>query len=243
MTHTSRVPRPDIAFITRRRRPTSATPAAGSSQTKAANSYVSLVDRPSLRLEREPQGGPTVEFSHPVGQTPQPLASRLFSAPAVTEIGHLSSVSPVARLNPRQSGIGTLLVAGADAVAWEGDDMTTGAESHSGALTGSRIQTAGNRPLVGFHDSSAAIALRHVRQLRRALVIPAERPLVVTTFGGAGIAVHPRSSTRQQGVLYLACIDGLLELRAEYTVNDKHEDIWAEFGFRMTLAVSTAEGP
>jgi hypothetical protein len=218
------------------------TPAAGRSQTKAPNSDASLVDRPSLRLERETQGVPTVRLSQPSGHAPKPLASRLFSAPAITDIGHLSSGSPVARLNSRQSGIGNLLVAGAGAVAWEGNDLTTGAESLQGALAGSRIQTVGNRPLVGFHGGSVAIALRHVRQLRRALVIPAERPLVVTTFAGASIAVNPRSPTGQQGVLYLAHIGGLLELRVEFTTNDKYEDIWAEFGFQMTLPVSTAEG-
>lgn len=238
----SRAPRPDITYITRRKRPVPSVAAGGSSQTTVPSPDNNSVSRSSLHLERKQQREPTTEASKHAGQPPKTLASRLFSAPAIEEVGHLSTNNPVARLNARQSGIGTLLVAGAGAVAWEGNDLITGAETLHGALVGSRIETAGNRPLAGFHGGSVAIALRHVRQLRRVLVIPAEGPLVVTTFGGSRIALHPLSSTGQRGLLYISRIDGLLELRAEYTANENHDDIWAEFGFQMTLPVSAPAG-
>ena len=238
----SRAPRPDITYITRRKRPMPSVVAGGSSQTTAPRPDNNMVSRSSLHLEREPQGEPTTEASKHAGQPPKTLASLLFSAPAIEEVGHLSAKNPVVRLNARQSGIGTLLIAGAGAVAWEDRDLITGAETLHGALVGSRIETAGNRPLAGFHGGSVAVALRHVRQLRRVLVAPAEGPLVVTTFGGSGIAVHPLSSTGQRGLLYISQIDGLLELRAEYTANENHDDIWAEFGFQMTLPASAPAG-
>lgn len=242
MTPPSRAPRPDITYITRRRRPLPSIPAGGTSQTTALSPDINTVSRSTLHLEREPQGGSIIEASKHADQPPKALASRLFYAPTIEEVGHLSTKNPVARLNARQSGIGTLLVAGAGAVAWEGNDLVTGAETLHGALVGSRIETAGNRPLAGFHGGSVAIALRHVRQLRRVLVIPAEGPLVVTTFGGSRIAVHPLSPAGQRGLLYISRIDGLLELRAEYTANENQDDIWAEFGFQMTLSVSASEG-
>jgi hypothetical protein len=152
-------------------------------------------------------------------------------------VRQLSEEIPVARLNARQSAVGTLLVAGAKAAVWEGTSSVTGAANIRGELAGSQIKTAGNRPLVGFHNGWAVITLRHLRQLRRALFIGGDTAMAVTGLTGSGIAIDPRSSAGLRGVLYLHRIDDVLELRAEYSTNVHDADIWAEFGFRMTLPV------
>jgi hypothetical protein len=138
------------------------------------------------------------------------------------------------RLNARQSGIGTLLVHGAWSTAWEDIEHVTGAETALGERAGVASPTAGNRNLVAFHDGSAAIALRHVRRLRRAIFIAQEEPLVVSLFGESALAVSPKASDGKRAVLYIARIDSLLELRAEYVDPVNDEAIWAAFGFTMT---------
>jgi hypothetical protein len=102
---------------------------------------------------------------------------------------------------------------------------------------GSTIFTRGNRPLVGFHEGSVAVALRHLRHLRRAIFIAAQSPLIVRLFDGAAAAVPPAKSIDEVAVLYLSRIAELIELRAEYVANTNYESIWADFGFRMTTPI------
>lgn len=166
------------------------------------------------------------------------VTSHLFQAPAFASVRHLSAETPVARLNPREAAIGTLHVSGAHSTAWEGTDLVTGAENFQGQKMGTTIFTSGNRPLVAFHEGSVAVALRHVRQLRRAIFIAADAPLIVGAFGGAAAALPPRNSDGERAVLYLARMGELLELRAEYVADANYEDIWATFGFRMTTPVN-----
>jgi hypothetical protein len=143
----------------------------------------------------------------------------------------------VVRLNSRQAGIGTLLVSGAQSTAWQGTDLTTGAECLNGQEMGTTIFTRGNRPLVAFHEGSVAVALRHLQHLQRAIFIAAQAPLIVRLFDGAAVAVPPAKSRDEVAVLYLSRIAELIELRAEYVANADYERIWADFGFRMTTPV------
>lgn len=166
------------------------------------------------------------------------VSSLLFPAPGFASGRHLSEESPVVRLNSRQAGIGTLLISGAHSAAWEGTDLTTGAENLNGQKMGTTVSTRGNRPLVAFHEGSVAVALRHVHQLRRAIFIAAEAPLVVRLFDEAAAAVLPPKSNGEKAVLYMSRIAELLELRAEYVADTNYEDIWAKFGFRMTTPVN-----
>jgi hypothetical protein len=166
------------------------------------------------------------------------LSSHLFPAPAFSSVRHLSEETPVARLNSRQAGIGTLLISGVHSTAWEGTTLITGAEIFQVEKMGTSISTSGNRPLVAFHEASVAVALRHVRQLRRAIFIAADAPLIVGVFGGAAAAVSPRNSNGEKAVLHLARIGELLELRADYIKDADYPDIWARFGFRMTTPVN-----
>lgn len=144
----------------------------------------------------------------------------------------------MARLNSRQAGIGTLLISGPRSTAWEGTDLTTGAESFSGQRAGTAVFTRGNRPLVAFHEGAVAVTLRHVQHLRRAIFVAADEPLIVRLFDGTAAAVPPPTSNGEIAVLHLSRIGELIELRAEYVANTNDEDIWATFGFRMTTPVN-----
>lgn len=166
------------------------------------------------------------------------VSSHLFPAPAFSSVGHLSEETPVARLNSRQAGIGTLLISGVRSTAWEGTTLITGAENFQGEKIGTTISTSGNRPLVAFHEASVAVALRHVQELRRVIFIAGEAPLIVGVFGGAAAAVLPRNSNGEKAVLHLARIGEVLELRADYIEDADYPDIWARFGFRMTTPVN-----
>ena len=143
----------------------------------------------------------------------------------------------MARLNSRQSGIGTLLISGARSTAWEGTDLTTGAENSSGQRLGTAVVTRGNRPLVAFHEGAVAVTLRHVQHLRRAIFVGADEPLIVRHFDGAAAAVPPSTLDSEKVILHLSRIGELIELRVEYVADAADEDIWATFGFRMTTPV------
>jgi hypothetical protein len=238
----ARRPRPDVTYISRRIRPKSTHSGTDSNHVQEA-SLANHTDRPlsaapssGLSLERPRSGsGPSAERgARPPLLAPVPDSARLFSAPGFTETRQLAEGAPIVRLNARQSGIGTLLVHGARSIAWEDTDQVTGAENVQGERAGVASTTVGNRNLVGFHGGSAAIALRHVRRLRRAIFVAQEEPLVVSLFGESALAVSPKASDGKSAVLYIAHIDSLLELRAEYVESVNDEAIWAAFGFTMT---------
>lgn len=169
---------------------------------------------------------------------PRSPESRLYPAPAFGELRQLTASDAVVRLNPRQSGIGSLIVTGTRGVAWEGQDRTTGAQSVHHEEIGTPIPTAGNRPLVGYHGRDALIVLRHVRLLRRALFIAAGPPMTVQTFDGSGVAVQGTLAAGQRTVLTVARIGSMLEVRAE-SVPEEWDDgqIWREFAFTMTVGL------
>ena len=168
---------------------------------------------------------------------PVPSASdRLFPAPGFGTLRELDAENPVARLNARQSAIGSLLVAGVRAVAWEGHQLTTGAHHADGHRAGTAVATPGNRPLVGIQDGAGIVSLRHVRLLRRALFVSGEAPLTVGVFDGAAAAVAPRSEGGLRSVLYVVRVGAVLECRAEFVPADAPDAaIWAMFGFTMTI--------
>lgn len=165
-------------------------------------------------------------------------AGRAFPAPAFGQLRQLGEAAPVARLNARQSAIGSLLVTGARSVAWEDARLTTGAHHIDGRMAGTRVSTPGNRPLVGIQDASGVVSLRHIRMLRRALFIAGETPLTIGVFDGAAAAVAPRDGRGLRTVLYASRIGTVVELRAEFVPADaSDETVWSIFGFAMTLPV------
>ncbi|WP_430297468.1 hypothetical protein [Sinomonas sp. B1-1] len=252
-----------MPFLTRRVKepatPVSNPPApnpAAASPTRAANPNRNPLDLsapvpPSPSSAAAPNRNP-LDLSHHVSPrqptesgpaaagpaVPPSPESRLYPAPAFGELRQLTASDAVVRLNPRQSGIGSLIVTATRGVAWEGEDRTTGAQSVHHEEIGTPVPTAGNRPLVGYHGRDALIVLRHVRLLRRALFIAAGPPMTVQTFDGSGVAVQGTLAAGQRTVLTVARIGSVLEVRAE-SVPEEWDDgqIWREFAFTMTVGL------
>ncbi|GAA4683496.1 hypothetical protein [Frondihabitans cladoniiphilus] len=150
---------------------------------------------------------------------------------------------PMVRLDRLQSAIGSLVVTGASSVAWESVTGLTGAASdessaegsHSGSHVGAVVPTSGNRPLVGFDEGAVLVALRHVGELRRGLVVGRGAGVLgVRLLDGVTLTV----SAWGEGdvpALSLLVVDGLLELRAERVAAATTDpEVHREFGFAMT---------
>lgn len=164
------------------------------------------------------------------------MSERLFPAPEFGSVRELGEANPVVRLNARQSAIGSLLVTGARSVAWEDQQLTTGALHVEGHKAGTAVVTPGNRLLAGVQDGAGIVSLRHVRLLRRVLFIARDTPLTVGVFDGAAAAVAARNPAGLRSVLYLMRIGAVLELRTEFVPADASDAaIWAIFGFTMTI--------
>ena len=255
----------DVPFLTRRVReqPTASEPAAApAAESAAAESAAPAAGTHRSPLDLSVPAAPATPTPHASAQRGNPLdlsapaagrgapatgrgpsrpaspEERLYPAPAFGELRQLTARDAVVRLNPRQAGIGSLVVTGARGVAWEGTDRTTGAQSVHREEIGTPIPTPGNRPLLGFVSRDAVLVLRHVRELRRALFIAAEGPMTAVAFAGAGTAVHGSLGAGQRTVLTAMRIGSVLELRAESVPADWDDgQIWREFAFTMTVGL------
>lgn len=160
---------------------------------------------------------------------------RPFAAPDPRDVRVLDADSPVVRVDRRRSAVGTLVVSGCTSTVWESVDRVVGAATVDGGSAGRAVQTSGNRPLVGFEDGRALVALRHVRSLRRALFIGrgADR-LTVALHDGTTFAVDPGTSDTMT-ILALSVVDGEVELRAEPFPRAPHDgEVFAAFGFTLS---------
>ncbi|MEO5779184.1 MAG: hypothetical protein ABIO34_00740 [Arthrobacter oryzae] len=256
--------RADLDYLRRRRKPAETPPpvtpaaaaagatlslgnrapaAASSAGTRAPAASLNLGSRaPAAASSAGSQPGAGLNLQ-PASSRPAPAArssvaapNRAFPAPGFGDLRQLDGAHPVARLNARQSAIGSLLVTGVRAVAWEGEDFTTGAHHSHGHTAGAAVRTPGNRPLVGIQDSAGVVSLRHVQLLRRALFIAGETPLTIGVFDGAAAAVPAVDDDGQRSVLYISRIGAVLELRAEFVPAEASDAaIWEIFGFTMTI--------
>ena len=175
---------------------------------------------------------------------PAPLHTRLFPAPGISELRSLDSNNPVLRLTPMESAVGSLAVAGTIRAVWEGLDFTTGSQAAprpgtpagQDQVDGAAVDTPGNRPLVGYEDDLALIALRHAGLLRRALFFPKpKQPMNVGLYNGESVTIPAAAGPRSFYVLSVLRIGTVLELRAEvipYGLELKA--IWEAFGFTMS---------
>ena len=182
-------------------------------------------------------------------------AARLFAAPEIDEVRTLDEKAPLVRLSPLQSAIGSLLVTGTRTVVWEATDLTTGARTADGTdVSGTEVQTSGNRQLLDYVEKVAVVPLRHVGELRRALFIPQPgTTMLVEIYDGGSVAVpfettDPATPAGSAGsaqplmqVLSLLRVGNQVELRAEpLPAGLEPREIWAEFGFSMTESVSAS---
>ncbi|ROS62608.1 hypothetical protein EDF38_1720 [Frigoribacterium sp. PhB160] len=139
---------------------------------------------------------------------PQP-----FVAPDLAGVRELGAESPLVRLSPRRSAIGTLAVVGGVHAMWESTELVDGAAFASGERQGDSVVTSGNRPLVAFDGDEVLVTLRHVRELRRAHVVAGDGAwLRVDLPGDRTLAVDP-PGPGERVALSLLVVDGRLELR------------------------------
>jgi hypothetical protein len=204
---------------------------SGSGQTTPAS-------RPGTVAPMHAASGSTP--SAPTDRVARRLAARAvrirpFPAPDPHDVRVLGPDHPVVRIDRRRSAVGALRVTGATSTAWETTDWTVGAETVDRAEAGRSFHTSGNRPLVGFDDGAVLVALRHVRQLRRALVMGRGTDrLVVALHDGTTLAVDPGDADTMT-VLALSVVDGELELRAEPFPRSSHDgEVFAAFGFVLS---------
>ncbi|MGA7204745.1 MAG: hypothetical protein WBX27_08965 [Specibacter sp.] len=165
----------------------------------------------------------------------------LFPAPGIRDIYELNPQEPVLRLTPLESAVGTLVVSGSTAMAWESVRRVVGGADVAGHTAGTSVMTGGNRPLAGYDGKNALLTLRHVRELRRAIFINrGNQPMGVQIFSGASVTLPPASGGTQT-LLLAHRIGNVLELRAEPVPQDWSDaQIWQEFDFTMTNKAPTA---
>ena len=143
----------------------------------------------------------------------RPTRPAPFPAPDVTDVRELSRDQPVVRLSPRRSAIGTLVVTGGVHAVWESTELVDGAAFSTGQRMGDVVTTSGNRPLVAFDGDEVLVTLRHVRELRRALVVAGDGAwLQVELPGDRRLSVDP-AEPGERVALAMLVVDGLLELR------------------------------
>jgi hypothetical protein len=194
---------------------------------------------PTTGAARVPAPGATA----PTQPRPDRIARRLaerasrirpFPAPDPRDVRVLGPEDPVVRIDRRRSAVGALRVTGSTSAAWESVDHVVGATTADGATAGRSVTTRGNRPLVGYEGPDVLVALRHVRTLRRALVMGrGSDRLVVGLHDGTTLAVDAGVDTIT--ILALSVIDGELELRAEPFPRATHDgDVFAAFGFVLS---------
>lgn len=234
--------RTDIPYLSRRpkpvRQPEPVRPTSSGTATPP-HSSASTAGSGGLTLGASQAPTPPTKASAASRPAPRPApaaSERLFPAPDFGSVRELGEANPVVRLNARQSAIGSLLVAGVRSVAWEDQQLTTGAHHTDGHKAGTAVLTPGNRPLAGVQDGAGIVSLRHVRLVRRLLFVAGETPLTVGVFDGAAATVAARNDAGLRSVLYVVRVGAVLELRAEFVPADASDDaIWAIFGFTMTI--------
>lgn len=246
-------PRTDIGYLSRRRKPvgqpeplrptaqsTATSPEPGASPSSNELTLdASRTGSSGLTLNASPVRIPSTRASVASKPAPRPApaaSDRLFPAPDFGSVRELGEANPVVRLNARQSAIGSLLVAGVRSVAWEDQELTTGAHHAEGHKAGTAVLTPGNRPLADMQDGAGIVSLRHVRLVRRLLFVAGEAPMTVGVFDGAAAAIAARNDAGLRSVLYVGRVGAVLEIRAEFVAADASDKaIWAMFGFTMTL--------
>jgi hypothetical protein len=93
---------------------------------------------------------------------------RIPAIPGVEGKVILSLEEPSVRLSRVQSALGSMLISGAEAFAWEGTDGFGGLVLADGSESTAPMYS--NRRLVEFHKGELVVGLRHFRNLRRLIV-------------------------------------------------------------------------
>jgi hypothetical protein len=223
--------RTDLVFLRRRVKPQVAVPdvPATPAPVSAPVSVARPAPAPEARASDPGRASSGLSLGGPRSSTPSAASSASgatrparparpsrpapFPAPDVTDVRELSRDQPVVRLSPRRSAIGTLVVTGGVHAVWESTELVDGAAFSTGQRMGDVVTTSGNRPLVAFDGDEVLVALRHVRELRRALVVAGDGAwLQVELPGDRRLSVDP-AEPGERVALAMLVVDGLLELR------------------------------
>lgn len=220
MTFSRTAPRHEIAYL--RRRPKVGDQAAA--PEPAAGPSLSL----SRSLEREaPQAG---------GQDAGPSVRRARGRAILTRD------TPVVTLDRRQSAIGSLAFdlvgGGALSCAWELDGGEAGLVSEA---LGVRVSPEfGRRPIVQLVDARLVVGLRHVRELRRLLVLAGGLPesppgrLIGDLLDGSTVESAHAGPRPVIAALALYQVAGELVIRREDEGFDGVEKAASAYGFSLT---------
>lgn len=183
-----------------------------------------------------------------VAADPTPLAPRgaaliLVPPPGVTGTVTLDPAEPVVRMDALQSGVGGLVIRGADRVAWEDTAersgvLEPGAPTSVGSSTGDDVPQHGNRSLLRPLDGTVVVTLRHVRALRRLLIDAPANTVVTLTPYCAGVvrAADPAARLR----LSVVVVEGRLEIRAEYGLPDPWREALTAMGWSPLASIPRA---
>lgn len=233
--------RTDVGYLRRRVKPA---PAAEITAPVAHEPEQRRTPSAGLSLAPAPTGAGASARTEPAAAARPAVSPDVlpFPAPTIDDVSQLGENTPVLRLNARQSGLGSLIVSGADVAVWEDSDRVTGSATATGDSIGTPVTTPGNRPLVGFDEADAIVSLRHVRKLRRALFISrGPQPLGVQLFSGATVTTA-RGDDSRMFILCLLRIGSLIELRAEPVDRSAPDEaILSQFGFTLTPYVAPRE--
>jgi hypothetical protein len=151
------------------------------------------------------------------------------SVPYFHDNTELSLDKPVVRLDSRQSGIGSLVIYGAQAFAWETKDMQGGLQvSLSENSSDIDPPTFGNRKLAEFVGDEVVIGLRHAHKLRRLVVASQVSDLKLTMYDGSEIYMP---SDGGNNVMLISRIGHEIEVRMEKV--DTLE-IWDVFSIKLS---------
>lgn len=135
------------------------------------------------------------------------------SVPYFRNNTELSLESPVVRLDFRQSGIGSLVIKGAQAFAWETTDMQGGLQVCVAANSSAVAPPSfGNRKLAEFVGDDVIIGLRHAANLRRIVVASQVNDLKLTMYDGSVIYMP---SDGGKNVMLISRVGHELEVRLE----------------------------
>lgn len=165
-------------------------------------------------------------------------ALQLIPPRGVTGVVTLDPEEPVARMDALQSGIGGLLIRGAEVVAWEDVDERCGVIGPGDSSTGDDMPQHGNRSLVRPFDGDVLITLRHVRRLRRLLIdAPANTVTMLLPYcAGSVRAADPAHRLR----LSVVVVDGRLEARVEYGLPDEWRAALTAMGWSPLASIPRA---
>ena len=191
-----------------------------------------------------PRGEPLVQLSGapaapaPAERAPRGPALLLVPPPGVTSAATLDADDPVVRLDALQSGIGALLIRGAEQVAWEDREERAGVVRSDGGVTGDDVPRHGNRSLLRPFEGDVLVTLRHVRALRRLLVdAPADTVVSLLPYcTGTVRAAQPSARLRVSVVV----VDGRLEVRLEEGLDDEWRAAAAAMGWSPLALIPRA---